>query len=290
MATFVITGGSGFLGSELTTAFVRQGHRVLVLKHRESRLTRLAPILRDVTLFDLEDGVAAPFEAGSFVNAVIHTATCYGRRAESLSEVLAANVTFPLKLLETASATGTPLFVNADTALTRRISPYSLSKGQFRAWGRVHAQRKTIRFLNIRLEQFYGPGDDLWKFPMHVIASFVRNIPELELTPGDQVRDFLYISDVVEAYTLLLDKFLEAGPWYATFDVGTGEPLSIREFVLAVRRITGASTTPLFGAAPYRKNELMKSSAMARKLRALGWTPRVSLKTGIRKTIVGVAT
>jgi nucleoside-diphosphate-sugar epimerase len=289
MNTFVVTGGTGFLGSELTKRLVRSGHRVIVLKRKQSNLLRLQPILHDLLTYNVEDGLSSPFEAGYSVEAILHTASCYGRNAESASEVVASNLGFPLKLLEVAASAGTSLFVNADTALHSSVNSYALSKHQFRTWGKALAEEGKIKFLNVRLEQFYGPGDDLWKFPMHVILSCVRDVPELRLTQGDQKRDFVYISDVVEAFRILLENALRDGQGYASTDVGTGKPVSIRAFVELVQRITGAQTKLIFGAVPYRQDEVMLSESDTRSLRAFGWSPEVDLDAGIRNTIEGLA-
>jgi CDP-paratose synthetase len=266
----LLTGITGYLGSRLAGALVGKGYRVVALKRRKSSLQRVEPLLASVTLHDLEDiDFARFFEAHEKFDAIIHTATCYGRNGESVTQIFEANTAFPLRLLEAAIAASVATFLNTDTSLDRDLNPYSLSKKQFMEWGRYLASQKRVRFINARLEHFFGPGDDCSKFPMHVITSCLANVPELPLTAGEQKRDFVYIDDVVEAY------------------LGSGEAVSIRQFVELVHRLTSSSTRLHFGAYPYRENESMFLQADTEALKKLGWSCKHTLEQGLKLSMEG---
>jgi nucleoside-diphosphate-sugar epimerase len=101
------------------------------------------------------------------------------------------------------------------------------------------------------------------------------------LTPGLQKRDFIYIDDVVSAYLVLLEKAQQMKDAYMEFDVGSGQAVSIREFVETVHQLTNSRTKLRFGAVEYRKNETMESNANTAALRALGWQSATDLETGL---------
>src|SRR5207344_1577562 len=105
------------------------------------------------------------------LDAVVHTATSYGRKGEKAVAVLEANTAFPLRLMESGISFGVKTFFNTDTSLNKYMNFYALSKKQFADWGRLLAGQKKIRFINIELEHFYGPGDDDSKFTASVIRS-----------------------------------------------------------------------------------------------------------------------
>jgi len=107
---------------------------------------------------------------------------------------------------------------------------------------------------------------------------------------GTQKRDFIYVSDVVSAYSKVLNHVDELGQ-YSEFDVGTGEKTTIKDFVMKFCEIFCSihpeCTSQLnFGAIPYRDGELMDVSVDNSHLIALGWTPQVDLDEGIRKIIL----
>jgi CDP-paratose synthetase len=283
--TVLLTGATGFLGSHLACAWVRDGHRVAILKRRNSRLERLASVLDQLKSFDIEDGIEAPFKAIGHIDAVIHCATCYGRSGESAVEMFEANTAFPLRLLEVATIFKTDTFFNADTILDKYLNAYALSKNNFAEWGRSYSSDGRIRFINIRLEHMYGPGDDARKFTTHVIKSCLSNTSELNLTAGEQRRDFIYISDVVSAYTTLLEKNSILERAFLQFGLGSGRAVTIRDFVEQVHRLSQSLAQLNFGAIPYRAGEMMESVADLSSLKDLGWEPRFTLARALQETI-----
>lgn len=282
--TLLITGATGYLGSHLAHRFVADGHVVGIFRRATSSLDRLVDILDKIRIFDVER-LHEPFETLGRVDAVIHTATNYGRHGEQASSVFEANTVFPLRLLDVARCHDVKMFINTDTVLDPSLNAYTLSKHQFKEWGRRFARDGLICFTNLRLEHMFGAGDDPSKFTTHVVRACIGNTPELKLTKGEQSRDFIYINDVVDAYVSVLNGLAMIEGGYVDIDVGAGVAVTIREFVELVKTMTGASTCLNFGALPYRVNETMFGKADTSRLRALGWENRHDLRAGLEKTI-----
>ena len=286
--TILLTGSTGYLGSYLAHALVAQGHNLIILKRKDSSLSRIESIIPMTVLYNIENlDYSVPFNAHGKIDAVIHTSTCYGRHGETPSEVFEANTGFPLRLLDAASATGVGIFINTDTILDKYLNLYSLSKNQLLEWGRFFCMHNKIRFINMRLEHFYGPGDEDSKFTTHVINSCLRNVPELKLTLGEQKRDFIYIDDVVSAYLIILEKLGQFPDLFNEFHVGSGAAVSIRDFVEKVHHITGSKTQLAFGSLPYRKGEVMSSHANVEPLAKLGWFCKTNLEQGLNLVMEG---
>lgn len=282
----LLTGATGFLGSHLAKELLRAGYGVVALKRKSSLLQRVEASIPKIDLFDVEDlNFDTFFKDCGKIDAIIHTATCYGRNNESVTEIFSANTEFPLRLLDAGKRAGVAAFLNTDTSLDKYLNLYALSKNQLLQWGKFYAMHEKMRFANIRLEHFYGPDDDLTKFSAHVIDSCARNVPALSLTKGEQRRDFIYIDDVVSAYILLLEKLDSFNETFTGLDVGSGHSVSIREFVETVHRLTSSKTRLDFGALPYRKGEVMRSEADISKLVSLGWRCKYGLESGLKKVI-----
>ncbi len=284
----LITGATGFLGSNLAKTMIDRGFEVIAIKRKSSSLKQIAGIASKIHLYDLEDlDFSSVFQIHGRVDIVIHTATCYGRNNEPTLEIFNANTSFPLRLLDAASKAKVEKFINTDTILDKYLNLYSLSKNHLLEWGKFYSMHKMIEFINMRLEHFYGPGDDNSKFTSYVIDNCISNTASLNLTLGEQCRDFIYVDDVVSAYLTVLTKKDTSEQWFSEYDVGSGDSISIRKFVETVHQVTGSKTKLIFGAFPYREGEVMNSKADITALKALGWKCHVTLEQGLKLTIKG---
>jgi len=285
--TIVLTGGTGFLGSHLVAALVAAGHRVLAY----SRPGSTSPRPEGAEWFALEHGREdLPFLKGK-VDAIIHTATCYGRAKESVPDLLAVNLLLPVLLARHAVHFGVPLLINTDTYFNRGdpgydIMPdYSLSKHHALHWLRRCTMGTSLRLVNLRIEHMYGPGDREEKFCPTVLRAVSRHEPELLLTSGEQCRDFIYVDDVAGAFLAVLDRADSLATGNVQLSVGSGRSIPIRDFVSLGHRLARSRTTLRFGALPTRPEDFPDSRADPAALRSLGWQPRVDLETGIRRIL-----
>jgi CDP-paratose synthetase len=281
----LVTGATGYLGSSVVRSLLQSGHRISLLKRQSSRMDRLASCVNGLEWFDVEDGLDMVF-SDRHVDGILHFATCYGRNKETASDIFETNTAFPLRLLDMAVAHDVSFFINTDTSLDKYLNAYALSKRHFSEWGRWTAKQGQMRFLNIRLEHMYGPQDDSSKFVSYIIKSIADGQARLDLTAGEQLRDFIYIDDVVSAYTMLLGDVCS---WqqaeYRECDLGSGEAVSIKVMVSKIKELIGGPTMLHFGAVSYRSGEVMFSQADNSYLIKLGWRPTTKLYDGLTQTI-----
>ncbi len=288
MKTILLTGATGFLGSHLLRQLLAENHNIIVLKRSFSNTWRINDLLEKVQHYDLDQtDIAVPFKENN-IEVVIHTATNYGRKNESLHQIVHDNLLFPIQLLETAILFKTDAFFNTDTLQYKYLNNYALSKKQFVEWGQSIAGSGKISFVNLSLEHLYGPLDDESKFVGWIIKQLKDEVSDIKLTKGEQKRDFVYVDDVVNAYMMLLNHKQKG---FTHYDVGAGISISVREFVLAIKKAIESQTqkpivTKLdFGALPYREGEPMDIKANITALQETGWEPKVSIKEGIINVI-----
>lgn len=285
--TVLLTGATGFLGSHLLEALLKQSYQVVVLKRSTSNLWRIEHLAGLYKSYDVDtQPIEQAFEEQR-IDCVIHTACHYGRNGSALSEVVESNLIFGLKVLEAAITHQAIRFINTDSLLPRDLNPYSLSKKQLVDW--LKQQSSKIQVTNLKLEHMYGPKDDATKFIAWLVTQLQQNVPVINLTSGVQKRDFIYIEDVVSAFICVLQN-AEYLPSFSEFEVGTGESIEVKTFVENLKHIFeqryGQTKTQLnFGAVPYRQGEIMEFKVDNQALRKLGWQPKVSLSQGLEQSL-----
>jgi nucleoside-diphosphate-sugar epimerase len=186
--------------------------------------------------------------------------------------------------LELGRRTGLRCFINTDTILDKRINDYTLTKKQFKEW--LYTYSADLICINVALEHFYGPFDDKSKFVSNIISQLLNEVVELEFTPGEQKRDFIYISDAVSAFETIVKRLKNLSNGIYEYQVGTGVSISIKDIVVKIKSLCGNNVTNLkFGALPYRLNEIMNIQPDISSLVELGWKPTYDIERGLAATI-----
>jgi CDP-paratose synthetase len=290
-STILLTGATGFLGSEILKALLKKKYKVVILKRNFSDISRIKNELNECTSYNIDSVSLEEVFMNNNIKGVIHTATLYGRGDYRISEIIGSNLIFPIQLIELGIKYNIEFFINSDTFFTpgmelpEGLKVYVSSKKQFVEYANYLIDNSNLKFLNVYLEQLYGPSDNPSKFIPTIIKSLHANQPILEMTKGTQKRDFIYISDAVAAYILILENADKLNRKRVEYGLGAGSSISIKEVTILIKNITNSKTDIIFGKIPFRNNEIMESIANTTELNLLGWRPEISIEKGIGKTI-----
>ena len=275
----LITGIGGYLGSQLANALITE-HELAGTVRSGSKLDRLYNQDK-ITFIDVDKTDWSEQIKIFKPDVVINTAALYGRKGELLSELIHANIAFPQQILECIEHDA--VFINCGTSLPNSVSAYAMTKNQFVDLAKEYCKSHSIKFVNLRLEHFFGANDDPSKFTTYVIEQCVANLP-LRLTDGTQQRDFIYIADLISAFKCILGSLNQLKS-FESIDIGSGIAIKVREFVELVAAVTATGSEIEFGAVPMRENELMYSCADTHKIEALGWHLNYKLQDAVADMI-----
>jgi UDP-glucose 4-epimerase len=287
----VVTGGAGFIGSNLVDALVGRGDEVVVIDDLSSgRRDHVSPAASFVEA-DIRDGI----DAGG-ADVVFHLAA----QADVQTSVrrpdhdAAINVVGTVRVLEAARAAGAQVLFSStggaiygecdapapESAPRRPVSPYGIAKlcaeEYVAGWNRIHGtDHVALRFGNV-----FGPRQDS-SLEGGVVSIFLERLARGEETlifgDGLQSRDFVFVGDVVDA---LLAAVGHAGD---VFNVGTGGETSVLELHRLCAKVAGVDAEPRLEAA--RLGDARRSVLdVSHAAEELGWRPRVSLEDGLRQT------
>jgi CDP-paratose synthetase len=282
MKNVLITGGNGFLGSNIIKLLIKKKYKIFATKRNKSNLIRLKNYSGNITFININK-LESCFDRNKF-KIVIHCATNYGTNQKKMSEIVFTNLILPLKILELCVKYKTKIFINTDTILPKKISSYTLSKFQFYEWMKKFS--KKLACINIKIEHFYGPEDNKTKFVIKNLIDLIKKKQRIQLTKGEQKRDFIYIDDVIYAFDKIIYWSTKKKKGLHNFEIGTKKLISIKNFMILLKKICKNNNTILeFGKIPYRSGELMTSKVNNKNLLKLGWKPKNSLAEGLKKTM-----
>ncbi len=161
------------------------------------------------------------------------------------------------------------------------ISPYSLGKVAATHFLQMLHRTENFPATTLRFFLTYGPGQDKCRFLPQIISGCLEG-RSFSVSEGKQLRDFCFVQDTVAA---VFAAFTSSSAKGEVINIGSGQPVSIRQMIEAVQRVVGGGV-PKFGEVAYRSGENMSLVADVSKAKAmLDWQPMVSLDRGLEQTI-----
>jgi len=278
----IITGINGFLGSSLALR-LQNIYKIIGIEKTISNLSRIEAFVDKIQIYESNAKNLKYIFTNFQIESIIHTATCFGKNGETLTEIAESNYYFPLLLLEYSIYNKVNNYFNIDTVINKYINEYALFKKHFSEC--LFYYKNKMKIHNVHLEHFYGEGASEANFITYIIKQLINNKREILLTGGEQNRDFIYISDIIEALMLIMENSKHQDEQYSSYHVCTGNKISIRDIVELMKELTGSNSILKFGSIPYREYELMDTNCENSNIIQLGWKPKVSLKEGLIKTI-----
>jgi GDP-4-dehydro-6-deoxy-D-mannose reductase len=294
----LVTGATGFIGQHLV-------HRLVAENVTTHCLVRFAPLepaarrcLAGAHLHSLETSAAIDLN-GVAADVVFHLAspgvvpgrnpahTLVETNVRLIRELLTAVQHWPLRNIIHAGSFSE--YAPSDEVLTEDcplgpVTPYGASKVAAWSAGQELATQFHLPLINLRLFHVYGPGEAMLRLIPSLHEHLSRGEPA-PLTAGEQVRDLVFIDDVIEA--LLAAALLPPAPTPTAFNVCSGQPVTVRQIGQAVADQMHAPRALLrWGELPYRSGEPMRAVGdNCRFARATAWQPRVGLKEGITRSL-----
>lgn len=282
MERILIFGIDGFLGYHLSKK-LDKSFEIYGYVRSKNKLFRL--IENETILFDESENLITIFEKVK-PHHVINVITTYSSKSSSV--MYNSNVVLPLKIYENCCEYGVLSFLNTDSFFNNPefkysyLSDYTLSKKHLIEWLKLFNKEPT-KVFNLKIFHMYGPKDSQNKFIPSILEK-LKSHKQIDLTYGKQMRDFIHVDDVCEAYISVI-KNRNRYSNYQNFEVGTGTLTSIYDLVNSMKKITRSKSKLNFGKIEYREGEIWSSSASTHELNKIGWKKSIELNEGLSTLI-----
>ena len=295
----LVTGGAGFIGSHLVRRLVERGYSVRVLDNFSTgSIENIRDVLGSVELVrgDVRD-IETVRRAVEGVDAVVHLAALISvpesvekpdlyfdvnvKGTYNISKAFRGNV---LVFASSSSVYGEPqhLPVGEGHPLNPK-SPYAASKIAGEAFTLSFSHINGYRPVVLRIFNAYGPGQS--RAYAGVVSEFVSRVsagePPVIYGDGEQTRDFIHVSDVVEVVISAVEREEARG----VYNIGSGREVKIRELARIILEASGrGDLTPIH--VPPREGDVRRSRAdISLAARDLGWKPKIRLEDGVRELV-----
>jgi nucleoside-diphosphate-sugar epimerase len=284
----LVTGATGFIGSRLVFSLLEYGHKVAILKRRDSNLKGLISTQDKIQIFSSDTYNDIFFAIEKFVpDVVVHLAGLYINKHESghIVDLINSNVLFGTHVLEAMTEKGVSKFLNIGTRWqhlrNKRYNPvnfYSATKEAFKDI-LIYYETKNIKHKTIELGDTYGLGDTRKKIVESLISACQKKT-KIDLTPGEQILDLTAVDDIS---TFVVTSI--GSPMF--FDNKTvsisGTVIKLHDLGAMIEREFKTKRLFNWGGKPYRENEAMEPPLYYKRIRL---NP-ISLETYIKNIASG---
>lgn len=300
----LVTGGCGFIGSHLVEELVARGYYVRILDNLSTgKLDNLKGVPPE--RWELLKGNVANFaqvkSATQGCDYVFHLSAIadisqslkdkvgthqvnYGGTVNVLKAAYCCGVRRVVFASSAAVYGNDPTLPKRESMPTHPISPYGADKLASEQLGHLYYQRGLVEFVSLRYFNVFGLRQNSASQYTGVISQFCDRISQ-GIAPiiygnGLQSRDFIYVSDVVQANLIAMEHPQAAGK---TLNVGQGQATTLLELIAMLNHLTRQNLRPIFQAV--RSGDIHQSLADNTAIRSLQWSPQVDIRQGLTRLI-----
>ncbi len=268
MKKVLLTGASGYIGSNLVRKLNNENIEVHALILPETNFEYLEDI-KSLIHFHIYDGsTESVFKAvkSSTPDLIFHLASLFlsEHKSEDINNLINSNVLLGTQLLEAMSKNSIKNFINTGTSWQHYqnedynpVNLYAATKQAFEDIIKYYTETGLIRAITLQLFDTYGPGDNRPK-----LFKLLRNAAEkndvLNMSPGEQLIDLVFIDDVVEAFIKAAYRvFNKHDLKNEVYSISSNNPISLKNMVELYKNTTGLNIQVIWGGRPYRSREVM---------------------------------
>jgi len=286
----LVTGATGFVGGHLVQRLLKDQYQVHILSRPETNFSQLESCLERVVVHTHHGSTQEMIDnvKKAKPDVVIHLASLFiaEHKSTDIDDLISSNVLLSTQLLESMAVNNIRLFINVGTSWQHYgddeynpVNLYAATKQAFVSVLRFYIETSGLKVINLELFDTYGPNDRRGKL-FALLDRLVSTGDKIDMSPGHQCLDPIYIDDVCNAFVIAL-KRLRSGQVKnsETFSICSGDPVELRNLVEIYENEAGVKLNVQWGGRTYRPREVMHPWSGGVKLP--GWTPQVTLREGI---------
>lgn len=292
MCKVIVTGATGFVGSNLVKYLLKKEFQIAVVVREDSNLSNLDGVINDIEIFKYNNVIEnlIDFFKDFKPTQVFHLASNFIAEHESnqVDSLIKSNITFGLHMLEAMKETGVKHLINTGTSWQHYnnedynpVCLYAATKQAFESLLEYYVKAEDFKVITLKLFDTYGELDTRPKL-INLLHKFADEKVELKMSPGEQVLNLVHIADVCDAFYMAYQLVNETDyKGCRSFAVPSEESFKLKEVIKIFEEVSGKRIKIIWGGKPYRNREVMNVWDSGEKLP--NWTQVISLKEGLKK-------
>jgi len=298
----LITGGTGFIGSNFVYKFLELGYDVHLLVRLESNFWRIAPIKKKVKLHYAD--LCNAEEVNKLIKKlkpqiILHFAAygAYQRKQQDIALTINTNLLGTINLVNALSEIKFDCFIYTGSSseygiknklmkeidILEPVNLYGITKAAGTMYCQYMSRKFNLPIVIMRPFAVYGYFEDQDRLIPTIIKNNLTNT-KLNLSNPNFVRDFIFIEDIIDAYLKAIKKIKKIKG--EIFNLGTGKQFKIDEVANLVKKIAHSYTEFCYGkVAPVQLEPKIWVADISKAKKLLNWRPKYNLEEGLRKDI-----
>jgi nucleoside-diphosphate-sugar epimerase len=288
----LVTGATGYIGSNLVARLVAEKWDVHVVVRPNSKLNVLNPVMSSITVYEHDGSTRGMIELVEQAkpDMVFHLASLFlaQHNFDDIETLISSNLLFSTQLAEAMVANDVKYLVNTGTSWQHYdnedynpVNLYAATKQAFEDILAYYIDAYNLKVMTLALFDTYGPNDIRPKL-IHLLWKTVQTQEPLLMSPGEQLIDLVHIDDVLAAFMLAAQQLPSQNVGHTRYGVSSGEPLRLVDLVAAFERATGYKLPITWGGRTYRPREVMIPWNNFQVLPT--WFPRIAFEIGVLQT------
>ena len=287
----IVTGATGFIGSNLVFSLVKKGFDVHILVRGTSDLNILGDIAEACTVHIYNGSIVDLKKTFSIVKPshVFHLASLFLAQHDdsNITDLLESNIIFSTHLVEAMVSEDVPFLINTGTSWQHftddtynPVNLYAATKESFENILEFYIQTSDLKVITLKLFDTYGPNDPRKKL-LRLLYDISISKDALSMSAGEQKINLVYIDDVIRAFEHSYKEIFQQIDSHTRYSVSATKLLTLKELVAIFEDTLDVKLNINWGEREYRKREVMAPWSGEKMLK--GWVPKIDLPAGLAR-------
>lgn len=292
MNNYIITGATGFIGSNLVRVLLKNNSKITIITRKNSDYSKILDIKDKLNIYEYNGDIIELANLFNLINPdlVIHLASSFilNHRLDEIDKLIDSNIRFGTQILEAMKLSNCKKIINTSSyyqhynnEIYNPVNLYAATKQAFEDIIYYYSSEYNIKSITLELFDTYGENDSRPKI-LNLLNNYANSKKVLDMSLGEQILDITYIDDIVSAYLKTIQLIsIKEDNIPDKYSLISENRIKLKDLVRLYEQVTNKKINVNLGAKPYRNRQIMNPWDKGKHLPQ--WQARISISEGIKK-------